>query len=134
MLSLMNKFRKNFRCFSSIIVSFILERTLSTFKFNNNSVLLFHTLTACMSSRSTDISVGDSAWNSFFCRTSLAISDGTGLIARVYLLLQWALMTFLRSKWVIRARIISLRRIEIHRLEFTIFIFDTQIITAIIKN
>ena len=56
---------------------------------------------ACRSSGSTDIPVRDSAWHTDCSRTSSAISDGTGLISRVSLLLYWALFKLQHSNWVI---------------------------------
>ena len=81
---------------------------------------------ACRSSGSTDIPVRDSTWHTDGSRTLSAISDGTGLIVRVSLLLYWALFKLLRSNWVIHSSRRSLQRLVIDRLELTISYFDSK--------
>ena len=80
----------------------------------------------CRSSVSTDIPVRDSAWHTDCSRTSSAISDGTGLISRVYLLVYWALFKLLCSNWVICSNRRSLQHLVINRLEFTISYFASK--------
>ena len=72
------------------------------------------------SSGSRDISVGDSAWHANYSKTLSTISDGTGLISRVSLLLHLMFFSLLSSNWLIRSSRGSLQHLEIDRLEFTL--------------
>ena len=81
---------------------------------------------SCRSSSSTDIPVRDSAWQTDCSRMLSAISDGTGLISRVSLLVYWALFKLLRSNWVIRSSRRSLQRLVIVRLELIISYFASK--------
>ena len=67
---------------------------------------------ACRLSSSTDIPVNDSTWLTDCFRTSLAISDGTGLISRVSLMLYRALFRLLHSNWIIHSSRSSLQHLE----------------------
>ena len=88
---------------------------LSTFKLNDNAILLSHVVTSLQVIRF-----------SWYARTSSAISDGTGLILRVSLLVYWALFKSLHSNWVIRSSRRSLQRLVIYRLEWTISYFASK--------
>ena len=79
-------------------------------------------------SSSTDISISDSACYTDFSRTSSAISDGTGLISRVSLLLYWVLFKLLCSNWVICSSRRSLQHLEIDRLELTFSYFALKLL------
>ena len=88
---------------------------LSSFKLYDNMILLSHVVTSLQVIRF-----------SWYSRTSSAISDGTGLILRVSLLVYWALFKLLHSDWVICSSRMSLQRLVIDRLELTISYFASK--------
>ena len=96
------------RCFFFLQLNFMITRSFFLMRWQD-----------CRSSGSTDIPVSDSAWHTDCSRTSSAISDGTGLISGVSLLLYRALFKLLRSNWVISSSSSSLR-LEMDRFELTI--------------
>ena len=130
LLSFTNNFPENFNCVRSRLLFckvLQLKRT-RCFYFLHLNLMITRSFflmrwQACGLSVSTDIPVRDSVWHTDCFRTSSAISDGTGLISRVSLLVYWALFKLLRSNWVIRSSRRSLQRLAIDRLELTISYF-----------
>ena len=139
MLSCTNNFPENFNCVRSRLLFCKVLRFKRTwcfcflylnFMMTRSFFLMWWQV--CRLSSSIDIPVRYSAWDTDCSRVSSAISDGTGLISRVYLLLYWALFKLLRSNWVIRPSRRSLQCLVINRLELTISYWTKNLVNKFI--